>query len=843
MQIPVPASSVEKVQRRRLWRRLFLGGSVFACALMFLGGGFIAGALAQRNHLVFYWKHSLGGVRNRLTHMFSSPEMPTLHVDMKFKHFMKVKEKRAAALDRGRLLASSDDFVPATVQLDDQEVDVKMRLKGDALDHLMGDKWSFRVKVKGGDALMGMRVFSVQHPHARVYDHEWLYHKVMRDQGILGLRYEFVRVVLNGKDLGVFAQEEHFSKELLESQQRRESVVVKFDESTVWGPFSGHGIAKAGFDGTGVALLRRTRPDDAPELWEDHDAAAQLLQQFVRGETPASEIFHVERMARYLALTDLFGTFHGVGWTNVRFAYDPVSARLEPIAYDGMPRNAETGLVSLENDWSKIALRDPVLAAAYVAELQRVSTPEFYASLREKFVAEWQERVSMLLIEWPGFTSAVWACIERNQRDIREALQVQTIVAAQAFPATSGEAAQGHGLRVEIGNLAHLPVELIGFRRGDESIEVPPGVALLEPITPATGITYASLQLPVASDPTLPLHAICRLVGGAHVQEVPVNVRYFAAGQGGPRPAPPSVAQVLAQHDFLRQRGDGALEATRGDHTVAGDLVLPAAIPFYMHAKTTLRFSAGAVLLANGPLHFRGSEKHPVTLRPTQEEWGGVVVIDAAEESQWTHVEVRGTSALDRDGWRSMGGVCFQESPVHLLSCRFLGATSEDALNVIRTKLIIDQCEFRDCASDAFDGDFVTGLVTRSLFQGVTGDAVDISGSDLVVMETRILDVADKGVSVGEASRLEGESIVIDRAHFGFVSKDRSHVSVKGVEVRNTQHAFAAYSKKPEYGSAILEVTEAKIENAASPATCQTGSLIRMDGATVEARDFSLEEL
>ncbi|MEM7167497.1 MAG: right-handed parallel beta-helix repeat-containing protein [Planctomycetota bacterium] len=839
MQIPVSASPQRVLQRRRLWRRMLLGGVVFACTLACLGGGFIAGALAQRNHLVFYWKHSLGGVRNRLTHMFSASEMPTLHVDMKFKHFMKVQEKREAALQRGRLLASSDDFVPATIRHDDQVVNVEMRLKGDALDHLMGEKWSFRIKVKGGDALMGMRVFSVQHPHSRVYDHEWLYHQVMRDQGILGLRYEFVRVFFNGEDLGVFAQEEHFSKELLESQDRRESVIVKFDESTSWGPFSSHGIAKEGFDGTGVDLLRRTRPDDAPELWEDHDAAAQLLQQFVRGDLAASELFHVDRMARYLALTDLFGTFHGVGWTNIRFAYDPVSARLEPIAYDGMPRDADTGLVSLYNDWSKIALQDPTLAAAYVEELRRVSTPEFYAALRDKFVPEWRRRVSMLLVEWPGFNSAVWACIERNQANIREALQVQTIAVAQAFPA-AGE----NELQLEVGNLAYLPVELVGVRVGEEVVRMQgeQPAPLLPPITHAVGIAYSSFPIALPADGE-ELRAICRLVGGDHLQEIPVNVRRFKAQRGGPRPVPPRLDEVLSQHSFLRERAPGQLEVVAGEHVVVGDLVLPQGVPLHIGPATTLRFAPGAILLASAPLHFVGSAAQPIALCPIEDAWGGVVVVDAVAESFWNHVEVRDTSALDRDGWRSMGGVCFQESPVRFLRCRFLDATSEDALNVIRSELTIDRCEFRGCASDAFDGDFVTGLVTRSRFHQIAGDAVDISGSDLVLVATQIHDVADKGVSVGEASRLEAENVEVHRAHFGFVSKDRSHVSLRHVQVHNAHHGLAAYGKKPEYGPAILEATNVTLVNVERSTTCQTGSTIRVEGETAATIEISLEEL
>ena len=37
--------------------------------------------------------------------------------------------------------------------------------------------------------------------------------------------------------MGVYALEEHFTKELLESQKRREGVIISFDEHRFWSKF------------------------------------------------------------------------------------------------------------------------------------------------------------------------------------------------------------------------------------------------------------------------------------------------------------------------------------------------------------------------------------------------------------------------------------------------------------------------------------------------------------------------------------------------------------------------------------------------------------------------------
>ncbi|UCD10668.1 MAG: hypothetical protein JSU88_08220, partial [Nitrospinaceae bacterium] len=91
----------------------------------------------------------------------SSANIPSLYFDIKFKHLQVLQKKREQALALGVLRKGSDDFVPALLTVDGKKVSVKMRLKGDWTDHLEGSKWSFRIHVKKGDYVFGMRRFSI----------------------------------------------------------------------------------------------------------------------------------------------------------------------------------------------------------------------------------------------------------------------------------------------------------------------------------------------------------------------------------------------------------------------------------------------------------------------------------------------------------------------------------------------------------------------------------------------------------------------------------------------------------------------------------------------------------
>ncbi|MDH3702478.1 MAG: CotH kinase family protein, partial [Alphaproteobacteria bacterium] len=166
--------------------------------------------------------------------VFREPDIPALILDIKFKNLKKLHDKRAAALKLGHLVTGADDYVPARMRVDGTSHRVKIRLKGDLPDHYNTEKWSLRVQVKRGGQILGMRRFSLQAPKTRQYHGQPLYLDFMRRFGVLAPRYRFVNLWVNGTDIGLMALEEHFSKELLESQGRRESVILAFDESLAW---------------------------------------------------------------------------------------------------------------------------------------------------------------------------------------------------------------------------------------------------------------------------------------------------------------------------------------------------------------------------------------------------------------------------------------------------------------------------------------------------------------------------------------------------------------------------------------------------------------------------------
>jgi hypothetical protein len=237
-------------------------------------------------------------------------------LDIKHAEFQKLAYQREVALRQGVMVAKGDEeFVKARIRRHGEPTRrAEVRLKGDWVDHLSGPKWSFRVKLKDDQTLFGMETFSLQHPKTRRFVYEWVFHQALAREDIIPLRYEFVELTLNGKDLGVYALEEHFDKRTVEKAKRREGPILKFDESLHWSDIAATGepgdtspTGMRGFRAGAIDVFRAASLQQDPVQRDLLLAATTLLEAFRAGELPVAAVFDSKKLATYFALLDLLG--------------------------------------------------------------------------------------------------------------------------------------------------------------------------------------------------------------------------------------------------------------------------------------------------------------------------------------------------------------------------------------------------------------------------------------------------------------------------------------------------------------------------------------------------------
>jgi len=810
----------------------------------------------------------------RIFNSINAADIPTLIIDIKFKHLQQLSKKRAEALVRGVLVQGSDDFVPATIRHKNQTTKVKLRLKGDWTDHLRGNKWSFRIHVKDKNHLFGLRRFSIQHPVTRSFQGEVLFFESLRYMNVLAPRYFFVNTIVNGDDIGIMAVEEHFSKELLEANGRREGVIIRFDESWFWSVASLDTDDNIfdNYKNAPIDAFRLSRIAESEQLSKNNTIALGLLRGFVNGELSASKVFDVEQMGRFLSVVELWGTIHPIRWANQRYYLNPLTLKLEPIGYDA---NIHHSIVTANEPESGIGkpliqeepmiakmLEDPQILAAYNKSLTYLANEIINGDLLNKLKEIEQQHLPVLhrefwlLDEFPAdrLLARAKALLDPTITDsgpVDDAPDSAVLLHANRIQSEQGpylELASTLPRAVAVQSIKWLP------KNKSPSLAFEPISEIQLPIKlPATSLeTLPQFQHIYYKPPSEPSHYTLQVsanIAGANKLHKINAQKYYAPLTKHPILVP-SQKELLDQNAFLSlDEAKQTIAVKPGQWQVNGSLNIPEGFNLTIPAGTTLQFNQKEGLIARGSLHFQGTKEEPIVLEGIEKAtWQGLVVLNANKPSEWSYVTVNNTTGINRNGWELTGGVNFYQSDIQLNHCILQGNKGEDALNIVHAKFNLKDVQIIDTASDGFDADFTQGTVEGGLFQNIGiaggGDGIDISGSTVKINGTRFQQINDKALSVGERSKMTATNITITNAGTGAASKDASHLNISNSTIKQVQNAaLMAYTKKPEFGVGNIEAHKLTFGDNTTQARSQKGSTIKIDGKLQASEDVNVEQL
>jgi hypothetical protein len=703
------------------------------------------------------FKSNVDLMPKKIQAILSRPEIEHITIDIQHEDFMRLAYQREIALTSGILTSGNDDFVPATIRHNNESVEVELRLKGDSTDHLEGDKWSYRIKVKGDHTLFGMKQFSIQHPKTRNYLYEWIFHQALNREGLVSLRYEFINVTLNSKDLGLYALEEHFEKRLIENNQFREGPIVRFNEDPRWAEeaiqhsflFRDYIIFNS-FLPTDIDTYQTGKMLSEPSSYAQHLQAVYLLEAFRRGELKTSDVFDVQKLARLFAIADLTGAQHSINWANMRFFYNPITSRLEPIGFDGDSgkriRALSVGLSPLVDPiFLEAIFNDLVFFEEYVRTLERISEPAYLNSLLAELDDDLKRNLDILHTEFPDFNFSE-GVLYQNQQFIKKVLTPTKALHAYYHGANENY------VELELGNIQSMPIEVLSLSykdsvlvQPDQEIVLPERpVSYLEPLIDCKLRTtkivdYRTVRFTFpedfvwSEDMVKDLKISYRLLGTTRTREETVIPWSY-------------LDHDFLEEDLIRQEStahtfdflvtDEATQrilVTPGTWNLSQSLIIPRGYRVVAREGTQLNLSNSATILSYSPLEFIGSEDRPIVIESTDSTGQGIVVTNPSQ-----------------GGWELTGAVTFYESAVRISHSKFASTRAEDALNIVRSEFSIEETLFSETVSDALDADFTKGKIANSYFLKAGNDAIDASGSIIEVEHILIDGVGDKGLSAGK---------------------------------------------------------------------------------------------
>jgi hypothetical protein len=150
---------------------------------------------------------------------------------------------------------------------------------------------------------------------------------------------------------------------------------------------------------------------------------------------------------------------------------------------------------------------------------------------------------------------------------------------------------------------------------------------------------------------------------------------------------------------------------------------------------------------------------------------------------------------------------------------------------------------FSETQSDAFDGDFVEGIIQNCTFMDLGNDGIDVSGSDIIVKNVKIIRASDKGLSGGEDSQITVQNIEIVDSEVAIAGKDKSEMTLENVFLRNNKLGFTAFQKKSEFGSSNIIAIGVKMEANVEDFLIEINSSLKLNGEFVPTTTGVIERM
>ncbi len=761
--------------------------------------------------------------------------IPEIHIHLKNKDFLILMKNRKHALEQLSLLPKDNEEIPATINFQGKSLTATLRLKGDKIDHFEEPvAWSLRIALKKQQHILSMNRFSLQRLQTRSNDIDPLYQMMMREQGIIAPRYQFVKVKINNIDWGLMEMEDHFTREIQEANRHKESIIAKLDETEMWEYVTAY-YTMLLYNNSFVAsteFFSRKKIQNNAKFSQDATYAKSLMQAWQSGRLSTHFGFDNKTYNTFIAISELWGAWHPMAWGNLRFYYNPYLGKFEPVSFDFSEPSQETTLSHAEkfplfNEIIFNKENTTFLESGFYETVNALANDNEISRLKK-------EQADLIhLLEKYNITPVADFEILRKNRNFINAKGKQFFAPTEKHwehtPSTKfidqttislARANVYHNGFIEIINKIPLPLTIksittsyLGINNNqlpitERNIKASELFGRAEPyllfIDP--DIKWDEITIVLESKTNIPQQTI-KLHDNEKIFFL--NDQYFIDKELHRN-------TIINSQAFIKQDETGAYHIIEGIWNVPEALEFPANATVIIDAGSHLRFRENSYLKTNGALHIQGTSSNPVSLSGINdgETWKGIFVVRSSEKSIWQWVDINNTQAHKAEPIEITGAITFYESDIEMDHVNFTNSSAEDMLNVVNAEFSLSNVNFRGGRSDAFDADFSRGKLINTHFENIKGDGFDTSGTESDITHCTFTDIKDKAISIGEVSYANIEDVSINQAGTAVAVKDYSRASIINSAIRQSTFSdLMSYTKKSAYGGALLIAENIQIDD------------------------------
>ncbi len=751
-------------------------------------------------------------------------KLEELHLEIPFEKMLILENFRNEAI-LNETLPSTDKIpkIKTKIVHNNKEFNAEIRLKGDRKPHFVDkEKSSYKVELNKNQYIFGIKKFSLQKPRIRNYIHEWIFHELSGDQGIIKLKYDFINLSINGDDKGLYVVEEGFGKELIERNKRRNSPIFSLNEDIN----TGH--KKPVFE------IYNKKYWEKPENIGVANVASQKLHDFFSKNLNVEEVFDLEKWAAYFAVIDLTTTFHGALFKSVRFYYNPLNGLFEPIPFDGHKLRPNFNkyninydnriLIDIINDSSKADIQKFEWIRKFFYKENRLNK-EFY-----KIYSTYLHKISS--------KKYIDSFLLKNSKKIDK---INSHIYADYFFYDSSRAGYGPGiyyfLNSDLKYLAQRIREKLKFDDKIQLLKIDQNNYVFRPFYKNYGqiiadeiscikdnkqvnfklnqylnnFTNTNLSLGNENTKGLDCNSVA-LIDKLSKEKIFLKIDYLNSEYSYENF---KKINFESFKEFFAKK-ENKLFLKKDDIEINKDIYIPSGYEVIIHPGQKLFLSNQAFIFSNSPWHIGGKNQTVIISGKKNDLGGGIFIGDTKKLSKIENTKFSYLNGYDLNRnyeYIIMGSINFHQTQVEIKDVIFENIFSEDAINIFRSDFDIHDVSFANVSSDAIDVDFSDGNIMKANFIDIKNDAIDFSGSNVNIDNIYFDNINDKIISAGEDSNININQAKGINSYAGIISKDGSKVISKNIYFDGVKIPFAAYNKKNEYKYPQLEAKNYIIKN------------------------------
>jgi hypothetical protein len=720
-----------KVNKSKLLKR-----SILALLLLSCIGLFVAHKFVQR-----YGFDGIGefiSVYRTNLKLADEVEPQDLQLKISDSDYDFLKKRRDVALERGiQINDGEDNYVECKIIQGADTIKGEMRLKGHMTDHLEGDKWSFRVKTKK-KPVFGMTRFSLQAPGTRNYAYEWVYHQLLKEEEVIHLNYDFIRLKLNEKDLGIYAIEEHFGQHVLDHNDRPKGAILRWNPNLYWeqridelqGTYLDEQYSE--YASSFIEPYEKGAVEDDSVLVDTYVKGASMLEAFRRGEKTTSEIFDIVKLARFHAIIDLVGGHHSLDWSDVKFFYNSETGKIEPVGYESFSVRKTESIAGqripdaydeLDFNYHNRLFSDPIFFEVYIQELERIADEKYLHAFIEKIQPELNKKLGVLAHEFP-YRKFTFDPYFENIELIRHNLELPKPF--HAFKESSTDST----VLINLTPVCDFPIEIISLMIDDKKDFELDSVFILPAKARNTYAHYFPIEFKYDSKKLKNLKLKARIPGGSKVFQVEVSDL-------------PSYKQCSVQYD-VKTIDSPADQLTQLNDTVSffnAKKVVIETVYYLPDSNHTLKIFPGqqihfleyGKIISHGKIEMIGGSEEGETILISAEKFP----LDSGFMKEHIVLNKGKMTCVNVDFFESEDFIYSRNAGIYFKNCSF-GETATDFIHALMSEVV-----FTNCASGTFSslGIYDRSFVRINNFSAKKGDVFLKSfGSDIDIYSSSIVD-------------------------------------------------------------------------------------------------------